>query len=70
MGKKSSEGLSLDGELPRRPRVFVVKWASLHREELRAKELNPSSTSRPSDMVQCLQDHSEERHHAAAEAQR
>ena len=26
----------LDGELPRRPRAFVVEWASLHREELRA----------------------------------
>ena len=25
----------LDGELPRRPRAFVVEWASLHREELR-----------------------------------
>jgi hypothetical protein len=26
----------LDGELPRRPRAFVVEWASLHREALRA----------------------------------
>jgi hypothetical protein len=25
----------LEGELPRRPRAFVVEWASLHREELR-----------------------------------
>ena len=25
----------LDGELPRRPRVFVVEWASLHQDELR-----------------------------------
>ena len=25
----------LDGTLPRRPRAFVVEWASLHREELR-----------------------------------
>ncbi len=26
----------LEGELPRRPRAFVVEWASLHREALRA----------------------------------
>ena len=26
----------LEGELPRRPRAFVIEWASLHREELRA----------------------------------
>jgi Protein of unknown function (DUF2442)/Domain of unknown function (DUF4160) len=26
----------LQGELPRRPRAFIVEWASLHREELRA----------------------------------
>lgn len=26
----------LAGELPRRPRAFVVEWASLHREALRA----------------------------------
>ena len=25
----------LEGELPRRPRAFVIEWASLHREELR-----------------------------------
>ena len=25
----------MDGTLPRRPRAFVVEWASLHREELR-----------------------------------
>ena len=24
----------LEGELPRRPRAFVIEWASLHREEL------------------------------------
>src|SRR3970040_359407 len=27
---------TLEGELPRRPRAFVIEWASLHREELRA----------------------------------
>ena len=26
----------LEGDLPRRPRAFVIEWASLHREELRA----------------------------------
>ena len=26
----------LEGELPRRPRAFVIEWASLHRAELRA----------------------------------
>jgi len=26
----------LEGELPRRPRAFVVEWASLHRGALRA----------------------------------
>lgn len=26
----------LSGELPRRPRAFVVEWASLHRSELQA----------------------------------
>ena len=26
----------LEGELPRRPRAFVVEWASLHRAALRA----------------------------------
>ena len=26
----------LEGELPRRPRAFVVEWASLYREALRA----------------------------------
>jgi hypothetical protein len=26
----------LEGDLPRRPRAFVMEWASLHREELRA----------------------------------
>jgi hypothetical protein len=25
----------LEGELPRRPRAFVLEWASLHRAELR-----------------------------------
>ena len=27
----------LDGNLPRRPRAFVIEWASLHREELRTQ---------------------------------
>jgi hypothetical protein len=26
----------LEGDLPRRPHAFVIEWASLHREELRA----------------------------------
>jgi hypothetical protein len=26
----------LEGNLPRRPRAFVIEWASLHREALRA----------------------------------
>lgn len=44
----------LNGELPRRPRAFVVEWASLHRDELRvnwerAREGLPLQSIEPLD---------------------